>query len=304
LGILSGRDLLSSKYITAEISDSGKRLHYVPIRYTVGDYFLADINGQIYCFKIDGSRQLTYRQTFTRSFRILQYSTDHYKPISAGDNTLLVEVLRENTLPKINYKLFSAMKYLGKREKHQVTQEKFTGHSLQALVQEISTHEEEYQTQAQNMIDYLEHLSVDQIITPVKHISEFLEEELTETDPKFLGDIVSTLQRVDHEHKKVTNTPLTGKLPWFKMLLVISLIVIIGGLGYWLYSSGALSNFSIGGLFGGQSSASEDIMKQYPTPEALKQAIAEGKVQESSLPPDIKREVDAIKLPANPPLSK
>lgn len=275
-------------------------MHVVPIKHTIGDYFLAEIKKQIYCFKIDPSRIVTYRETMVKSFRKLYYSTKNYLPISAGDNALLEDVLRINNLPKVNYILLSTLKTLGKREKQISPGKSFPGHSLRALVAEISEKQNQYSEQVQNITNYLDHLQCEQIVTPVREVSEFLDEELIATDPKFLGDIVSTLQRVDQEHKKVTNVPISGKKPWLMIVVILGLVVVIGGAGYWLYSSGAFSNFSLGGFLG-QSAGSQDIMKQYPTPEALKVAISQGKVKESDLPPDIKREVDAIKLPATPP---
>ena len=298
MGIVSGKDLLSSKYVTAEIADASKRVYHVPIKTTIGDYFLTEINKQVYCFKIVPARILT-SLILNKSFRILQYSTKNYLPISAGDNALLEQVLRENSLPKVNYKLLRTLKLLGNREKQNEKTE-FSPQSLVSLVEEISQHENEYTEQVQSITNYLQHLQVKQIVTPVREVTEFLEDELTTTDPRFLGDIVSTLQRVDLEHKKVTNVPIKGKMPILKIILIVSLVGIIGGVGYYLYSSGALSSFSLGGFFG-TPATSQDIMHEYPTPEALKLAISQGKVSESSLPPDIKREVDAIKLPATPP---
>ena len=74
MGILSGKDLYNGKYITAEIVDSSKQLHHVAIRRTIGDYFLVDINGQIYCFKMDASRIMTHRGQSTRSFGVIWYT--------------------------------------------------------------------------------------------------------------------------------------------------------------------------------------------------------------------------------------
>ena len=300
MGILSGRDLLSGKYVTAEIEDESKRLHYVPIKHTIGDFFVTEINKDIYCFKLEPSRMLSYKETMTKSFRKINYCTKNYMPISAADNNALQEMIRTNSLPKVNYKLLRTLKLLGNREKTKKI-EQFQGHSLPQLIEEVAAHETQYTEQVRNMTDYLQHLQVEKIVTPVRQVSEFLDEELIVGDPRFLGDIVSTLQRVDQEHKKVTNVPMTGKMPWLRTVLIISLIGILCGSGYWLYTSGAFNNFSLGGFgFGGTSSTSQDLMKEYPTPEALKLAIAQGKVKYSDLPPDIKREVDAIKLPAKP----
>lgn len=301
MGITNGRDTFSPKYVTAQIVDSSKRIRNVPIKYTIGDFFLTEIGkGQLFCFKVDPSRIMTYQETMTKSYRVLWYTTRNYQPISAGDNALLEDVLKTNSLPKVNHMLLGTLRTLGKREKNISDNSKFPGHSLQSLIEEVSVHSNQYSEQVQNITNYLEHLQTNQIVTPVREVSEFLDEELIVPDAKFLGDIVSTLQRVDQEHKKVTNVPITGKLPWLKITLILGLVMVLGGAGYYLYSSGAFSNFSLGGFLG-QSATSQDLMKQYPTPEALKVAISQGKVSESSLPPDIKREVDAIKLPATPP---
>lgn len=305
MGITNGRDLFSSKYVTAEIMDSSKRIHYVAIKHVIGDYFLTEIGKEVYCFKIDPSRIMSYRETMTKSFRVLWYTTKNYLPVSAGDTALLEQVLKTNSLPKVERKLFHTLKVFSGKEKMIKEGEKFTGHTLQSLVDELSEHETEYTEQVQSITNYLNHLAVKQIVTPVREVSEFLEGEVMTADPGFLGDIVSTLQRVDHEHKKVTNVKETGKMPWLRTVLILSLVGIICGCGYWLYTSGAFSNFSFGGFgLGGGGGTSQDIMKEYPTPESLKVAISQGKVKESDLPPDIKREVDAIKLPATPPKAK
>ena len=280
--------------------DATKRIHYIPIKFPIGDFFIAEIRKEIFCFKIDPSKIMTYRETMTKSFRVIWYTTANYQPISAGDNSLLEHVLKTNSLPKVNYTLLSTLKTLGKREKNVQPGKEFPGHSLTSLIEEVGKHENQYTEQVQNITNYLEHLQTNQIVTPVREVADFLEDELIVPDAKFLGDIVSTLQRVDHEHKKVTNVPITGKMPWLKIALILGLVGVLGGAGYWLYESGAFSNFSLGGFLG-QSANSQDLMKQYPTPEALKVAISQGKVKESDLPPDIKREVDAIKLPATPP---
>ena len=71
MGVLHGRDLLSSKWITAIISDSSHRVHFVPIKHVIGDYFITDIDGDVYAFKIDGRRILQYRESMVKTFRII-----------------------------------------------------------------------------------------------------------------------------------------------------------------------------------------------------------------------------------------
>jgi len=291
MGVLSGRDLFSAKWITAVITDAASRMFFVPIKYVVGDFFVASIERQIYCFKIDGSRIKTYRHTLVKSFRVLQYDTTHYLPISAGDTRELAEVLRKNSLPKVSHNMFKTLKILGSREK-----DDFTPHKLQELVKEVSKYENEYSEEVRNLTNYLTHLKVDQIITPVRGVSEFLESDVLATDSQFLGTIVSSYQRLDIEHKKVTNTPLTGKLPWIKIIVILGIIIatIIGA--YLIWDSGIFSG-GIPGLNFGQGPTTQELLDKYPTPEALKTAVDRGEIKYDTLPKEIKDMVDNVKLP-------
>jgi hypothetical protein len=296
MGILSGKNIFSSKWITAEITDASNRLYYVPIKKTIGDYFLADIEGHVYCFKVDGSRVKVYQHTLVRSFRVLQYDLNHYLPISASDNKELELVLKSNGLPKMNMALFRILKMLGRREK-----ESFTPHDLQELVNDVSEHEDDYKESVQNIKNYLTHLNVSQIVTPVRKITEFLEEDLLVTDSKFMGTIVMQHARTDMEHKKVTNSAEKGGKDWIKLFLIIGIIVIIAFAGWWIWDSGMIQGFlptfpSGGGLFQPPAS-NQGIMDKYPTPESLKAAIDRGEVDYNTLPPDIKKLLDNSKFP-------
>ena len=75
MGVLSGRDILTSKYITAEITDSEDRIHYVAIKHTIGDFFVADLDGKFFAFTLQNARILTHRVTMTKSFRVIQFDT-------------------------------------------------------------------------------------------------------------------------------------------------------------------------------------------------------------------------------------
>ena len=299
------KSIYSSKWITAEISDGSSRLHFVPIKHTIGDYFVTMINKQLYAFKIVGSEIKTYRQTLVKSFRVLRYDTTHYRPISSDAENLKL-VLEKNALPKVNVLLSNILKLLGRREKA-----KFENHDLAALIKEIGEKEGEYGEQIKNIINYLENLKIEEIVTPVRKISDFIEADLLATDPQFLGTTISSYQRTDVEHKKVTNYPVGAKSAWLKWIAIIALIVAMVAIIYIAYDQGAFD--SITGMFGAfqlngggapsfftpnQPSASENIMSKYPTPEALKSAIDRGEVDYDSLPPDIKRLVDGVKLPS------
>ena len=299
------KSIFSSKWITAEIVDGSSRIHFVPIKHTIGDYFVAMINKQLYAFKIVGSEIKTYRQTLVKSFRVLRYDTTHYRPISS-DSEALKLVLEQNSLPKVNMLLHNILKLLGRREKA-----KFENHKLDDLIKEIADKEKDYGEQIKNITNYLENLKINEIVTPVRKISDYLEGDLLATDPQFLGTTISSYQRTDVEHKKVTNYPVGAKSAWLKWVAIFGLIGMVIGIIYIAYDQGAFDSltgmFSSFQLEGGSSpsfltpnqpSKSDTIMGQYPTPELLKTAIDRGEVDYDSLPPDIKRLVDGVKLPS------
>ena len=142
MGVFGGRDNFSPNWITAMIVDSRNRLHLVPIKNTVGDdYFVADINKETYAFKIEPSRIMIWYATFTKSFRVLWYTTAHNMPISAADNKELEQIIEINSLPKMNRLQFTMFKELTKREKFwENSNREFEPHRLTDLVAELNNH--------------------------------------------------------------------------------------------------------------------------------------------------------------------
>ena len=128
MGVLHGRDMLSSKWITAIISDASHRVHFVPIKHTIGDYFITDIDGDVYAFKIDGRRILQYRESMVKTFRILQYDISHHLPLSAETKELEI-ILELNKLPKVDGMLANIFKILGSKERGD-----FVSHKLVELI--------------------------------------------------------------------------------------------------------------------------------------------------------------------------
>ena len=247
MGVLHGRDKFSSKWVTAMITTAGNRLHFVPIKKNLGEYFVTDIDGQTYVFKIDGTRLLQYRETMSRSVQILIYDTTHYKPMSPNVKELEM-ILEINRLPKVDSMLSKIFTILGNREK-----DPFVPHSLSDLVEQVVDYESkskaaavipkgqsQFSKAAENMINYLDRLKIDEIVTPLKNVADFIHEDLKATDPKFLGTVVSSYQRTDMEHKKVTNTPLTAKHDWMKFALIFMGIGMALFIGWFVYDNGML----------------------------------------------------------------
>ena len=287
MGVLHGRDMLSSKWITAIISDASHRVHFVPIKHTIGDYFITDIDGDVYAFKIDGRRILQYRESMVKTFRILQYDISHHLPLSAETKELEI-ILELNKLPKVDGMLANIFKILGSKERGD-----FVSHKLAELIDRIQGYEKveaqnalnaKYSKDALNMINYLDHLDVKEIVTPLRKVSEFIQEDLIATDPKFMGTVVSSYQRTDMEHKKVTNTPLASKQAWIKFLAIFMGIGMVLAVMFIIYDGGHLDS-----MMGGMSMPSlgqvddATIMAKYPDAESLRVAVDNGDVNYDKL---------------------
>lgn len=305
---MHGRDLLSSKWITAIIIDSSSRGHFVPIKYTIGDYFVTDINKDTYVFKLEGSRIVTWAESLAKTFRFVVFFTEHYKPVNGAINDIENTIVK-NDLPRINLMLLSILKVLGATEKKE-----FVPHDLADLIKSVSDYEKsskiakavaknenQYIQQKKNIINYLDNLNVDQIVTPVKKMTEFIEDDLKVTDPKFLGTILSTYQQTDFENKRVTNVPIKAKTGWFKIIAVVMIIGLAIGLVYFAWQSGAFDNIGnmFGGSFGGMND--EQIMSKYPSAPALKAAVDSGALDYNSLSPKVKAIYDSVQTPSVAP---
>ena len=241
--VQTGRVLFDSKYITAVIVDESDRAFFVPIKYVVGDYFLVEIEKQVYVFTLKGARIITKRQSATRSFRYINYETSHFRPVSLHDNKELELVLERNQLPKVNIMLFSVLKELGRREKGMSKKpgkenELDKPHQLKKLVEEITKGEKEesrYTEQIRNIKEYLDHLKVEEIVTPVQKMANFLDEDLIQTDPAFYGEVISRFKRTDNEHKIIMNKPVQTRKHWVKWIAVIMFIGLIAAAALLLF---------------------------------------------------------------------
>lgn len=301
MGLMSRSELINAKFTTAIVIDRSNRAFFIPIKWILGDYFLATIEKQMYCFHLDGGRIFHTRNLLAKSFKFTIFFTDHYNALSPKDTKAIEELLLTNNLPKINKRLLDIFTLLGKREKNLKPDDVFEGHSLQELIDLVAIEQADYPEQAENLKHYLERLDAKTINTPVKAISEFIEDDLQTTDSKFLGDMLNQLKKTDQEQKKMSNTPISGKSPLIKIIVILVAVGAIAGLGIWAYSSGAFDHIGLPSQFGGsQPLTTSSIMTQYPTPEALKKAIDSGAVKYNDLPKEAKAMLDNYKPVAIP----
>jgi len=302
MGVLHGRDLLSPKYVTAIITDGAKRAWFVPIKYHIGDYFIAEINNQKYVFSMAGDK-FTYQDTLVRSFQFIIYNTANYKPVSPENMSLLDMVTIANDLPRMNLTLFSVLKMIGQKEKKGMP---YKIKDLKDWVEKQrkspqKTKDSEFLEQSERILAYLDHLRIEEIVTPVKKITEFIEDDLIATDPKFPGSVIDAVLAAETENKRINNQPIKSKTAWMKWIAIFSVIGLILAVVYMAYDNGAFDsivkplegigdiNFSVGA----PSASSSDLVQRYPTPEAMKCAIERGELKLASVPPDMKNLVNS-----------
>mgnify|MGYP006105316141 FL=1 len=310
MGVLSGRDILTSKFITAEITDSEDRIHYVAIKHTIGDYFVADLDGKFFAFSLKNARILTHRVTMTKSFRVIQFDTSHYSSLRPETKELEL-LLQKNSLPKVNKILHNVLRVLSRREKHD-----FKPHSIIDLVAEFSDKQGQYPEEVRNIKNYLLELDVDTIVTPVRKVTDFIQEDLIATSPSFLGELLPRIQRLDNEHKKITNTPVKGTGGMMKLAVIaLMAVVIIIGVSY-AHDQGVFDDVteftdSMGtlgdGLSGlpsptqgfqtpGVADYSDAAIQAKYTPEELKIAVDSGEVDYNKLSSNTKEMLEDVEL--------
>ena len=284
MGVLSHDSIYSRKYINAEITDSADRIHVVHIKNVLGDYFVTKIDGQTYVFRLKG-KIYTYHATGMRTIRKVYYNTKHYMPISMDEYKRLEKIINANALPKLDRTLFEVLRYLGKTERKD-----FKEHDMESVFNVIASESSAYAQEAQNMKNFLDHLNIEKIVTPVKEITEFIEGDLIATDPQFFGDVIPAYQRLDAEDKKITNTPVRGKGPWMKIIAVLAIVGLIGAVIAIAISQGWFDGLTNAVKFSapGQPTTLTDWAAKFPTPESLRIGIDQGQVKESDLPNSMK----------------
>lgn len=290
MGVIHGRDLLSSKWPTAIIIDSVGAAHFFPIKNPIGDYFFAIVNNEIYAFNTR-VQPYSWRERMAKTFSFYIYFTDNYNPVTK-DIKELEDILKRNDLPKLSMLLYKALKFFARKEKR-----KFEALEKEALINALIKEKESNPKRFadyEDMINFLKDLPLDKVVTPVRRVTDFLDETFLAPDPAVFGAIKTSLKLLLTENKEVNHVEIKAKQGWFKIIAIVTIVGLMGGLLYFAYESGAFDNLGagIGAQFSG-TSRDQQIMAKYPDGKSLKAAVDAGEVDYNSLPPGAKSMVDA-----------
>ena len=292
IGIFSGKKVYSHDMITAEISDSAGHVFFVPIRFMIGDYFLTEVNRQIYAFYLDQTRVKTSKTKGAKSFQIIYYDVSHYKPVSTDHITELELIINKNSLPlKMNKKGLNVLKILGKTEKAE-----FKIHDITQLKASLLEHKDRYKARISELINFMAELQTSEIVTPVKRMVDFVEGDLKTIDAKFMGEIFTQAVKMDDSSKKVLNPVLTAKKSWVVMILALGMIGFIASTVYFANESGAFDGVASGIVpqinTGGAAYDQKTLMQKYPNGAALRAAVDSGVLNYDKLPKPVQKIVD------------
>ena len=308
---MTSKNLFSTKFDNAEITDDDGELHFIEIKFPVGNRFFTEIKGQAYCFKIDGSRVKTFRTNpkIAKSFRVFHYDTSHFKPVSAKNNKELEDLITLNSLPKINGMLHGILEQLSQKEKKMPKKSGFTGHDLVQFVESFTEQEQQaFPEQYQNLVTFVNNLPSKEIVTPVTKIAEYIRDDLIETDAAFYGNLQAQIKRTEETHRIVMNKPKTAKSKLLLYIMAIVVVVCVIAIVGLMTTSGAIKMPSLGfpsgtSQTGVQCYDDPCLMKQFPSAESMKAAVDSHTLDYSKLSAMSKNFVDSAKTPvlATPP---
>ena len=292
MGVIHGRDLLSSKWPTAIVIDSVGAAHFFPIKNPIGDFFFAIVNNELYCFNTR-TQPFSWRQSMAKTFSFYVYFTDNYNPVTS-ELKGLENIIVKNELPRLNMLFYKAMKHLVKKEKR-----KFEALEKQTLIETLSKHRDankERFAEYQSVLEYIEELPFDKIVTPIKRVTEWIDQTILSPDPAIMGAIKTSLELALNQNKEINHVEIKAKKGWMKMILVMMVIGMGIAIAWFVYDGGYLEN--LGGSFG--SFSDEQIKTKYPTCEALSNAVTTGEIKYDSLSKGSQAVYDSCKVTVTP----
>ena len=251
MGILGHGDMLRGKYLTAVVLDRKRRAHFVPIKHTIGDYFLARIGDDLYGFSLKDAEYYSVGDVGSKMAKFVLYSTAHTRPMNTSKLEKIGRTLAAIGVSRIDRQMLRLLSLLGRAEArrrkaiYDAAEEggekggdkaaaKWDGHNLKAVADTIQANPGQWPELAGKLADYINELGIEKISVPVQEIASYIERDLNTTDPTFLGELCSRFSRVDLENRAMTNVPRTSSTAWLKWAVLMGgvlMVMVVVGMG-------------------------------------------------------------------------
>lgn len=279
MGVVHGRDLLSSKWPTAIIIDAVGNAHFFPIKNPVGDFFFAIVNKDLYMFNTR-DQPYQWRQSMAKTFSFYIYFTDNYNPVTSHLKELEV-ILDRNDLPRYSLMMHKFFKKIARKEKKE-----FEAFKIIKLIESLKadkTTDPVQKVQIAELLEYIQNLPADEIVTPVRRITEYIDQTMLSPDPAAFGVIKTALGLLQTQNKEVNHVEIKAKHGWMKIILIFMVIGMGIAVAWFVYDGGYLDNLGAG--FGAQFAGKSDaqIQAQYPNCQSLHAAVDSGALKYDQL---------------------
>lgn len=211
-----------------------------------------------------------------RTFSFYVYFTDNYNPVTE-ELKELDNILERNDIRKFSMMWYKVMKRFARSEKR-----KFEAMETVKLIESLSKEKEKNPkryTDHEELIQFLKDQPLDKIVTPVRRITDFVDETILAPDPAIFGAIKTSMKMLLNENREVNHVEIKAKKGWMKIFLVMAVIAMGIAIAWFIYDGGYLDNIgaSFGGSFGVISD--EELRNKYPKCNQLVTAVDGGIVK-------------------------
>lgn len=236
MGISAISDAFSHKYITMQIFGRDGSWYLIPMRGVTTGTAIVKIAGQCYPFIVDPRKIQTYRYKGAKTIQTILYSLEDMLPLDLGALSRLREHSEASGIKQYDENVMTILKraveLLGDTDEGLI--------SVDSIESDMKARGEDVGRIVQ---DFLARTGVTQVVRPVPELMEYLVERMT-ISPSHISTLLYSMQRMDWEHRKISNPAKTPFQHWLALILGVAGIggalgvIALGFDAGWFDSSG------------------------------------------------------------------
>ena len=304
MGIVKHGDKFSRRHMTAIVLGEGGRAWAVPIRRTVGQYFIAKISKMYYAFSLQDAHIYTFDDRGALSARFVIYDVSHFQSIQPWYGELR-ELMEEMGVTLTTNVFAGILRGLRDREPHKID-ENWKGHDLAAYLERASGAAQSNPEAYAELQRFITGLPKKNIVRPIAKLSELIDRHGYLASSSFLGQAYTQSVQAGLDLKTLAN-PSKGAGNSYMMLgMVVVLIAAMGGGLFYAYEEGLIPGTGDGGFAGislgpltdgpgggDDPCTDEAILERYATPVDLRIAVEDG-IEACELSTTLQNTIDGI----------